>query len=70
MKGLYDYKVGEIAEMSGIAKDFLGEKAKLVKIGYTFQSVDGKEIQMEVAIKHEDYAEDEETEKTAQEIKV
>ena len=53
-KTLYDYKLGESVEkdlMNGIMK----APNKLVKIGYTFQSVDG--TQMEVALKHDDFIE-------------
>ena len=56
-KSLYDYKLGEINNqdmMNGIMK----APNKLVKIGYTFQDKNG--TQMECALKHKDFIEDEE----------
>ena len=57
-KSLFDYKLGEEVEkdlFNGIMKS----PNKLVKIGYTFQSKEG--TQMEVALKTDGFIEDEET---------
>lgn len=56
-KSLYDYKLGESMDkdlMGGLMK----KPNKLVKIGYTYQDKNG--TQMEVALKHGDYIEDDE----------
>ena len=56
-KSLYDYKLGEVNPenmLNGIMK----APNKLVKIGYTFQDKNG--TQMECALKHKDFIEDEE----------
>ena len=56
-KTLFDYKLGELY-FDDLANGLLKAPNKLVKIGYTFQDREG--TQMEVALKHKDFIEDEE----------
>lgn len=58
-KSLYDYKIGEIYN-EDMMNGLLQAPIKLVKIGYTFQDKDGN--QMEQALKHKDFIEDDDEE--------
>ena len=60
VKGLYDYKLGEI-NSEDMINGIMEAPNKLVKIGYTFQDKNG--TQMECALKHKDFIEDEEYDK-------
>ena len=51
-KSLYDYKLGEICN-EDLVKGIMKAPNKLVRIGYTFQSKEG--IQMEVSLETKDY---------------
>ena len=58
-KSLYEYKLGETCDkdlLNGIIK----APSKLVKVAFTFQ--DNRGNQMEAAVKHEDYIENEDDE--------
>ena len=55
-KSLYEYKIGEVIN-EDLMDGLLEAPIKLVKIGYIFQDKNG--IQMEFALKHEDFIEEE-----------
>ena len=56
-KSLFDYKLGELHK-EDMFNGVMQGPSKLVKIGYTFQDVNG--TQMEAALKHNDFIEEEE----------
>jgi len=63
-KSLYDYKLGEI-NPENMMNGIMEAPNKLVKISYTFQDKNG--AQMDCALKHKDFIEDEEEMKTEKE---